>query len=1189
MYLERIEMTGFKSFADKTVIEFDQGMTAVVGPNGSGKSNLSEAIRWVLGEQSAKSLRGHRMEDVIFNGSQARKPVNLAKVTLVLNNEDHYLDHPRDRVAITRQLNRQGESAYFINQEAVRLKDITDLLLDTGLGKNSFAMISQGKVESIFLSKPEERRGIFEEAAGVQKFQVRKLEAQRKMDRSQGHLNRVKDILHELADQIDPLKDQHDKALIYQEKAELLSQHELAWYTQQIKTNQVRYQQAQVEGQAVRQELDQVQSQQAHYQETLQASQEQVDHLNDQIDQEAENLQIQTQQVEQQKGQESILRQRLDYAHQSEEDRHHQAISRQEERDQLEGRLAKLDQEIQALQAADQQDQLELEEVEEQLATLLDQDPARLGHLQEELIEAYRRETTIKNQAQQVQQVLETYQARKGSHDQQVQGLQEELNHLNQDLSDAKQEVQSLQRDLSQAQDQIKRQQGQQVQLEADYQARAQEAYQVDHDRQVLQAKLNSLQQMQADYTGYYQGVRAVMNQRDHLPGIEGTVADLIQVSDEYQEAIELALGAALQQIVVRDDQAAKAAIDYLRQTRSGRATFLPRPNIKGRSLASHLLAKAQGQAGLIGVASDLVQAATENQAIVQQLLGTTLVMTDLPAAQALSKRLNQQVKLVTLTGDVILPGGSVTGGRDHKARQTMLARQTQVKSVEADYQEKQAIHQDLQTRLQKDQVALRAMAQDLVNQRQAYQALSEQFEAANHHYQGLDRQVQQKERQLMVLEDEWTSLHSTYQESQQEEGQIQSDLDQIQAQIDHLKSSMEALQLDQSDRQTRSQELQAELNRVGTHRQVLQVEIKQKLRDQKTFRDQLEALDQLMADHANQVRLNQETVQSLESDLASVLDQIEGLTQANQASQDRLKEAKAQRQAINQSLREVQAQALDLDKHLQGLYQKEAKAQALIEKYDRLLDQDLAYLSETHSLSYEAAVVKVQEFGGLETSLDQVKKLKKAIDQLGPINLAAIEDYQALKDRYDRLTNQEEDLVQAMNQLQATIEEMDQEVASRFKATFDQINQQFQKTFVQLFGGGRARLELIDPDQLLETGVDIIAQPPGKRQQHLALLSGGERALTAISLLFAILETKAVPFVVLDEVEAALDDANVYRYGRYIQAFTQATQFIVITHRKGTMEYADVLYGVTMEQTGISKLASVQLNEASAMAQGDG
>lgn len=1186
MFLERIEMTGFKSFADKTVIEFDRGLTAIVGPNGSGKSNLSEAIRWVLGEQSAKSLRGNRMEDVIFNGSQKRKPVNIAKVTLVLNNEDFYLPIEQKELTISRTYNRKGDSQFFINNEAVRLRDITDLLLDTGLGRNSFSMISQGKVEAIFLSKPEERREIFEEAAGVQKYQLRKREAERKLTRSQDHLSRVRDIIHELKSQLGPLKDQHDTAILYQEKAALLKTHEIALYTKQIEENRDAWQKAMADLKELNLHLDTLLLQQADKNTALTQAQQELDKVTYQIDEHLDKGQHQAKRIEQTRSESKMLAQQIEFTQQTQSERQLTQAESEEEIASFKEQLATKEAEIKQLTLESKENKKAVDLLENNLAALTNPSEEQLEDLRDQLVELYRQESAAKNHSSQLNENISQYDQRQKHHQEQVEVLERSIESLATQIEQASQKLTAAEQRFNETENTYFSLQEKVNHFKQTKQAEDNRFYQNEHHYRQVLAKVNSLQEMQNEYSGYYPGVRAIMRQADKIPGIEGTVADLIRVESHFQLAIDTALGGSLQNIIVKDDQAARAGIDYLRQTRAGRATFLPRSNIKGKQLRSDFLSTARLIDGFIGSANDLVENDPANQMVIDQLLATTLVTQDTASAQALARATRQQVKIVSLEGDLILPGGSITGGRSKKQGQSVLARQEELAEQEKILsqlnQEKQLLQEKLeqldQTILQEEET-VKKYQEDLQAQRESLSQKRAEWESGQH-------KLKQLNNQAYILKDDFQQFTDRYTHSKSLIAQAEDQLQELEKQIEQLKKQIADQQLSESERNNQLQQLQTDYNQSKTDLALLAMELKQAQENKKELLDRLNSHQTAISLNQEKQSISQEELldlkaKSKQTEARLTQEEIE-LGQLNEAIED----LRQQRQTLNLQIQDDQVLARQFEKVIQKAYQQQGKLEAEIEKYDSLIDQQLNYLTETYHLSYEAASLESQKVEVTTKSPSLVRQLRRDIESLGAVNLSAIEDYQALDERYSNLKEQETDLLTAMDQLNATISEMDKEVVSRFEEAYTQINLKFQETFKRLFAGGRAELQLTQPDNLLETGIDIIAQPPGKRRQNLALLSGGERALTAIALLFAILETKPAPFVVLDEVEAALDEVNVYRYGEYIQHFTQDSQFIVITHRRGTMEYADVLYGVTMEQTGVSKLASVRLSEAQELTQ---
>lgn len=1181
MYLSRVEMTGFKSFADKTVIEFDRGMTAVVGPNGSGKSNLSEAIRWVLGEQSAKSLRGSKMEDIIFNGTQERKAVNLAKVTLVLNNEDRYLDYDLSEISITRSLNRNGESHYYINNESVRLKDIVDLLLDSGLGKNSFAMISQGKVESIFLSRPEERRSIFEEAAGVQKYQLRKQEAERKLIKSQDHLNRLKDIIHEIHTQMKPLKKQSETAIVFEELNTKLQQLEISFYAWQIAQRKTEWQTAQSELDKLQVELEQLNQSIQTIMKSSQQHQQSLDECVELLDQITQRYQKNLQAVEQAKSSLNMIDQELTFNESASQEKNERLNQQNEEIAQLVAEQHLLNKNIQNLSATLEMEQIEQAKLETTKTSFLQVDETTIESKRMELMDCYQEEVKVKNTLQQSQQRLYQLESILDKLKQQQEDSQKTQSKLNQEKEVTLKKLESISQKMKldqQAHDEIEKQH---IKTKQHMQQIQQQLFESERETNRLQATIHSLQKLQDDYVGYYAGVRSVMKQSHTLSGIIGPVADLIKVDERFQLAIDIALGNALQQIVVLDDRSAQMAIEYLKKQKAGRATFLPRTNVKPRFLEHSLLSKLKEMPGFIAIASDLVTTEEENVAVMQSLLGTTVVVDSLSQAQAIAKQFRFSLRIVTLEGEILTPGGAITGGHQKNQQTSMLKRHHDLEQAQQHYQQNEQQRQHLDKKMLQFSNKLQQMDEQHTKMLKELQMHQLHHQQQTETLKQVDYQLSENHKMIKVIELDINTAYLEKEENQQNIATCEVDLNHIKQTIEQISTSIEEMTSTQHENQQQLSQVSEQLTQLQMQSAIKQTELQQNKQRLKQVEKSIEQLEQQLKDARNIQKISKSRQDELQQQRITFVQQHEQLLEESQLLYQKMDEIKENRTLLNQKVRACESQLAIHTEQKNKLIHQQAKLQSKVEKITEMIDSDLIYLNETYQMTFEAASQQSTSLQKPEQAKSEIKQLKQQIAQLGPINIAAIEDYKQLNERYEHLKAQETDLLTAMQQLHSTMNEMDEEVIKRFSESFTAINTQFKLTFQRLFGGGQAYLELTDPSDLLTTGVDIIAQPPGKRKQHLALLSGGERAFTAIALLFAILETKPVPFCLLDEVEAALDDANVWRYGEYLQHFTHQTQFIVITHRKGTMEHADVLYGVTMERSGVSKLASVRLSEA--------
>lgn len=1178
MYLDRIEITGFKSFADKTVIDFNKGVTAVVGPNGSGKSNLSEAIKWVLGEQSAKSLRGKKMDDIIFAGSQTRKRTNVAEVNLILNNEDKFLPLEFDEIQITRRFHRNGDSECFINKKPCRLKDIINLLMDSGLGKDSFSIISQGKVETIFHNKPEERRGMFEEVAGVLKYKTRKQEATRKLERTQEHLDRVEDILFEIKNQIEPLRKQKEKAEIYKEKKKALSHIDIALMVLEIDTI---HQQSHI----LKMELNELENnhqlkqkelhtvEQLIHQKKVSLSKVQSDLKNNQ-----EKYVELVRKVEQCKGQEQVLTQQLNFAKKDIKQQLETKIKQEQTIEQLTVEIKTLHQN--RLSLLEQIEQLKKEE------QILQKEKSYLdGNMDETLeiernkyIDYLQQQAKIHNELVSVEKELNIVTNQLKAIQQNAHQFEENYVILQADVEKLSNELQEISNDI--------------VQLTETYQIKANNHQQLVQDtrqlelsiqqiKQVLQQKRtrkSTLEELNEDYAGFFQGVKEILKNKNQLQGIHGALGEIFSVPKQYTTAIDTVLGGLLQNIVVNTQQDAVVAINFLKSKKLGRATFLPIDVIKPKRISSEILKSISNMTGFINVANQLITCQSQYQNIIANFLGTTIVVETLEDGVAISKKINNQYRIVSLKGDVIHAGGSLTGGSTRTSQtNSLLARRQELEELTIDLQK---LLQQLD--VQKKQLHEKSEQLDNVsNQLQDIQQL------------GAKQRLLEKEKELQLnqvkenvailnqkkvsFEQERKQFIQSEQELKQKKVQLKNSLNEIDVIVLKSKETIEFLSSSQDEKNEKLQQLLPQLQQIATNRAIK--------------KEQLSTIDKQLKEQENTLQIAKEVLEKVDVQQVDRLERDATLKQKLDTLQIELKQVVIEKEtvetAIQQNEKEIDLLNGELyldetkEKEYQQVIQKNIREIGQIEtrlgKFDVVIDGHLSRLNEEYHLTYEAASAMEKLNITMQEASAQVNRLKKEIENLGNVNLDAIDEYTELSNRYDTMTEQQKDLLMAKEQLLATMINMDEEVVKRFSHTFYNIKKEFEKTFPKLFGGGRATLELTDPNNLLETGIDIIAQPPGKKLQNLNLLSGGEKAFTAIALLFSILKVKPVPFCLLDEVEAALDEANVSRYGKYLREFVNQTQFIVITHRKGTMEQADVLYGVTMQESGVSKLAAVK------------
>lgn len=1181
VYLKRIEIAGFKSFADKTVIDFENSVTAVVGPNGSGKSNITEAIRWVLGEQSAKSLRGGKMPDIIFAGSDSRKPLNVAEVTVLLDNSDHYLPLDYQEISVTRRYRRTGESDFFINKQPCRLKDIQELFLDSGLGKESFSIISQGKVEAIFSSKPEDRRGIFEEAAGVLKYKQRKKKAEQKLFETEDNLSRVQDIIYELQEQLTPLAEQSEIAKKFLQLKEELTQTDIALMITEINVAKKEWEEKQTQLTQFNQELTKlathIQSQEA----VLSEKRKQNAKKDRQIEKGQQSLLALSERLKQAEGQKDVLIERTKHTQKSTQEYQASLAEAQKKVAHFEELQEKLTKETTEKETEIQEAQQQLMKTQQELEKYQKSTKELLSELRDQYVDLMQEQANVGNELK----YLERQYLQETSKSKQTLAKQSEVEASVLALSSQKQELSEKQANLQQAlvknQHELEEVQTKGKTVQTKLTNEQPKMYQLMNQVQQLQARQKSLQEIQENYFGFYQGVRLVLQHKQQLSGIVGAVAELIDVPSSFTLAIETALGGAAQHVIVENEHDARQAITYLKKQRGGRATFLPLTTIKPRQLPAHVLSQAAAVDGFLGIASEQVTFPAEIQTVVHNLLGTILLAKDLTSANAIAQTIRYQYRVVSLEGDVMNAGGSMTGGANKRGNQGSLFSQNQeLKQLTAEYeqadqqlQNQEKIVQELQTKvadLSQKQEKLRTQNEQL---RFEEQEITNQLQNITN-----DLARFEKEKQLSNFETrELQQFIETYQKQQAELTARQKEIEQQRQQIDEeiksLNQESDQMEEKRSQVQARKAQEQADLAVLKEQFNHLQIQLRgarvqknEALERQTSLEQQLATLTADFSDH-----------EITEESLAS---QITELAQQREELQAELVAVKEQRERTQKEIDQLETVLAEKNQQQKQQLTEQSKLEVQKDRAEMLLDHQLSYLQTEYQISFEKAVIDYQPTSDIVSSRTKVAVLKEQIADLGPVNIRSIEQFEQVNERHTFLATQRDDLLSAKNQLFETMEEMDAEVRARFKEVFEAIRQEFKVVFPNMFGGGRAELVLTDPSDLLKTGIEIEVQPPGKKLQSLSLLSGGERALTAIALLFSIIRVCPVPFCILDEVEAALDEANVKRFGRYLSDFQDDTQFIVVTHRKGTMVAADVLYGVTMQESGVSKIVSVRMED---------
>ena len=1173
MYLKEIEIQGFKSFADKTKVVFDQGVTAVVGPNGSGKSNITESLRWALGESSVKSLRGGKMPDVIFAGTESRKPLNYASVVVTLDNEDGFIKDAGQVIKVERHIYRSGDSEYRIDGKKVRLRDIHDLFLDTGLGRDSFSIISQGKVEEIFNSKSEERRAIFEEAAGVLKYKTRRKETESKLQQTQDNLDRLEDIIYELDNQIKPLAKQAENARKFLDLDGQRKAIYLDVLVAQIKENKTELELTEEELTQVQELLTSYYQKREELEEENQSLKKKRQDLQAQMAKDQGSLMDLTSLISDLERKLALSKLESEQVALNQQEAQARLATLEDKRKALSKEKAEKEENLEQLEESLVENNKELNRLEAELLAFSDDPDQMIELLRERFVALLQEEADVSNQLTRIENELENSR-------QLSQKQADQLEKLKEQLATAKDKASQQQAKLETAKVQVQK-------LLADYQASAkeQEEQKVSFQAQQSQlfdrldslknkqARAQSLENILRNHSNFYAGVKSVLQEKDRLGGIVGAVSEHLTFDVHYQTALEIALGASSQHIIVEDEKAATNAIDFLKRNRAGRATFLPLTTIKARTISSQNQDIISASPGFLGMADELVSFDKRLEAIFKNLLATTAIFDTVEHARTAARQVRYQVRMVTLDGTELRTGGSYAGGANRQNNSIFI--KPELEQLQKEIAKEEA---DLRT----EEETLKTLQDEMAVLAERLEAIKSQGEQARIQEQGLYLAYQQTNQQVEELETLWKlqeeelnrlsegDWQADKKKCQERLATIASEKQKLEAEIEEIKSNKNAIQ-------ERYQNLQEQISQARLLKSELQGQKRYEVTDIERLGKELDNLD-----------IEQEEIQRLLQEKVDNLEKVDTDLLSQQVEEAKTQKANLQQGLIRKQfeLDDIEGQLDDIASHLDQARQqneewirKQTRAEAKKEKVSERLRYLQAQLTDQYQISYTEALEKAHELEDLNLAEQEVKDLEKAIRSLGPVNLDAIDQYEEVHNRLDFLNSQRDDILSAKNLLLETITEMNDEVKERFKSTFEAIRESFKVTFRQMFGGGQADLTLTEGD-LLTAGVEISVQPPGKKIQSLNLMSGGEKALSALALLFSIIRVKTIPFVILDEVEAALDEANVKRFGDYLNRFDKDSQFIVVTHRKGTMAAADSIYGVTMQESGVSKIVSVKLKD---------
>lgn len=1179
MYLKRIEMQGFKSFADKTVLEFKPGITTVIGPNGSGKSNISDAIRWVLGEQSMKSLRGAKSEDIIFAGTQARKSLGFAEVSIVIDNNDNKLPIEYSEVTVTRKIYRSGETGYFINKVPCRLKDILELFMDTGIGKDGYSIIGQGKIDEILSNKSEDRRHIFEEAAGIVKYRTRKQESEKKLEQTKLNLLRINDILAEIEANIEPLKLQSDKAKQFLDLREELKSIEVGLFIYNINTYKEKLEQLVKDEDIITSQKEAEDSKM----EALQASKEELRQVVDDITAQIENMQnigfvssnkiekinseigisnerIQNNSANKQRLEAEILevKNRIEELKEEQKQKLEKKTNLTSNKEKFEKELAEKETELAELSKKLSAKELEIEGKKQIVQDNIDKKYELAAEINTQDVNyenLEKRKKQLKNEIDSVISELDSTRYGKNEISKGFYDIESKRNIAVENLEKSVQAKEQNMQKLKQYEEEISK---------------------LTYTQRMKQARHQFLIETEKEKEGYNKTVKSLLVACDKdsnlNKGIHGVLANLISVEKEYETAIEMCLGQSLQNIVTSTEQDAKKMIEYLRTNSLGRASFLPIASVQGKKLD-----KLTKMDGVIGIASDLVKCKKEYEQIILSLLGRTVVVEDMDTAIALAKKDKYSFRIVTLKGDIISSSGSISGGSVQTKTVNILGRSREIEDLEKELKKLEKQIADKTAEKEEYASSIGDSIEQTAKLEKELQEIEIVYATEKQKMVAVEENNTRLENRLAKLKEEVTQTEKQKEENRLLKEQKEAEIQELTQQIEELNKVIEEFALNNKDNQKYIDDLNFDITN-------LKISVTSFDESESSIEEMVERISQDIKNNEQSIENKNQNILAiteentkLEQTITEYNNQIEQIKQEVTNSGTKVEELKQERIAKNEKLvnteNEIQSQFSTLESLKEQIIKLDVKKTKL--------EQDLQQVVESLWNEYELTPNSTEEYqkpNNVATAQKQVNSLRNKIKDLGSINIDSIEEYKKTKERYDFMSEQRLDLENTASKLRKIIGDMTTTMQNQFKEKFELINKNFNEVFTELFNGGKAELILENEENILECGIDIRVQPPGKKLQNMMLLSGGEKAFTAIALLFAILKINPAPFCILDEIEAALDDVNVYRFAEYLKKFCKQTQFLVITHRKGTMEAGDSVYGVTMEENGISKLLSIKL-----------
>lgn len=1178
MYLKRLELKGFKSFPNKTDIIFKEGVTAIVGPNGSGKSNVSDAVRWVLGEQSIKSLRGDKLEDVIFAGSDNQKPMNFCEVALTIDNSDGKLNIDYSEVTIKRRAYRNGESQFYLNNKSCRLKDIKEILLDTGIGKDGYSIIEQGKVDEILSNNPINRRKVFDEACGISKYRYKKTESERNLRNTKENLDRINDIYVEIENQIKPLYNQQVKARKYLDLSEKLKKIEVNNYIREIQRIEKQLSEINSQYDVLGQELKNIDEEKIAFEESSKEVSIQIEEIDKAIEKSTEYINSIRSVIDKKDYEINLLNQRKDNSSTK--------IKRNmEEVENINKSFVYNKENLEKINKEKEEKEKSINEFKNQISIFIEKNEANKNKIEElnDKIENLKDEIiNLLNEKQDVSNKLSTLNANKENINQRNENINLEISEINEKLKSKEELLEEIQNKINSKKEKIE-----------DFKKKVNSYYEnlrklkednhnlnvkIQNNNYALKeysSKLNVYIDMENHYEGFNRGVKEVLKNKN-LKGIYGALGQVVTVPQKYEKAIEAALGAYMQNIITSDENSAKAAINYLKHNKIGRVTFLPMNIIKSKKINN-----IQARTNFIGIASDLISYEEKYRDILENILGRTVVIDNIDEGIKFARETGHKYKVVTLEGEILNPGGSLTGG-SLKSSGNILSRKRLINEFNEKIKATKEENTSIQEKLVSMEKEIISCKENIQHYEEEIKNLDKELIFSNSSYSRYEEEINSFLSSIKKLESEKESLGSNLSYTLQKKEVLESQIKDID---DKHKNNKETIETLSKELNKESEIYENEKSKFDN----INIQLTKDKEILKSFNADMERIKEYLNQLNNKKLLIEKENNEEENEIKDIDEKIiiedrekENLkTQLNENNKS-LGNKKIVRENLKQKLDDNNLKLKNIDKQFIELREAIFKVESRIEKLESNKESNNFKLFEDYNLTYLQAVELRDD--DIEINKKILDSLKKEIRSLGNVNIDSIEEYKETKERYDFYSEQKEDLQKSIEAIEEIIAELEEHMKIQFKEEFDKINENFKYVYNRLFGGGEGNLTILDEENILESDIEITAKPPGKKMKNLSLLSGGEKALTAISILFSILLAKPTPFCILDEIEAPLDDSNIARFGTFLKELTSRTQFIAVTHRRGTMEAADYIYGVTMEQRAISKVIALSLNEAEEM-----